>query len=80
MNNMSEVGKICYKLRNNQCDEAKVSEIYHNIDSHSGEDRTKIAMALKDVWINGDKWDKKKNDLSRKQEDKVKKIKSILNE
>ncbi len=76
-NNMSEVEKICHELRN-QYDESKATKIYRDLDSYNGEDKIKIAEALKEAYIKDGKWDKKVK--SAKQEEKVKKIKSILNE
>ena len=80
INNMPEVDKICYKLRNDY-DEKSASEICDALDSYTynEEDKIKIAKALKEAYIKHGKWDKK-DSLSDKQKEKVKKIKSILNE
>ena len=79
INNMSEVDRICYKLSNTS-DESEISKICYSLDSYNEEDKIKIAKALKEKYKNIRKWDDKKDNLSDKQKEKVKKIKSILNE
>lgn len=79
INNMPEVDRICYELSNTSDDESKISKMYSGLDSYNEEDKIKIAKALKEVYMKIGKWDKKAN-LSDKQKEKVKKIKSILNE
>ena len=78
INNMPKVDGICYELSNNY-DEKRASEIYGALDSYNEEDKIKIAKKLKEAYIKAKKWDKK-DKLSSKQEEKIKKIKLILNE
>ena len=79
INNMSEVDKICYILKNDY-NEKRAGDICRDLDSNNNEeDKIKIAEALKEAYMKIRKWDKKAN-LSDKQKEKVKKIKSILNE
>ncbi|MCB4205243.1 type III-B CRISPR module RAMP protein Cmr6 [Deferribacterales bacterium Es71-Z0220] len=77
MNSMSEIEKVIFNLKSSK-DENFSMEIYQNIDAYSGEDKKKIANALKEKWIELKKWDKK--DISKKQKEKVEKIKQILGE
>lgn len=58
--------------------ENQVVEIYNRIDSYSDENKTKLAHALKSYWEKHGKWEKKK--CTKKQWDKVQKIKGILGE
>ena len=76
--NMSEIDKICYKI-DSEYEENYAMDILKKIDNYNTEDKIKIAKALKEAWIKKCKWDKK-DKLSSKQEKKVEKIKSILNE
>jgi len=74
---LSEVDKICLKLIN-ECNEQYSMEIYHNkLDTFSPEDQRKIAYALKECWQKIGKWGK---NVSKKQKEKIKKIKEILGE
>jgi len=81
-NNMSEIEKIIYGLKNNY-EEKNSMDVYRNIfesngDAYNKEDQIKIAGALKDAWIKHEKWDHKK--ASKKQKEKINKIKNILGE
>ena len=76
INNMPEVDKICYKLRN-QYDESMAQKIYSGLDSYNEEDKIKIVNELKEAYIKDEKW--KNNGPSKKQKEKIKKIESILN-
>lgn len=73
---LSEVEKICKELVAKK-DEHYSMEIYWRLDSFPEEDRRKIAQALKQCWQAIGKWGKK---VSRKQKEKIKKIKGILGE
>ncbi|RLB06755.1 MAG: type III-A CRISPR-associated RAMP protein Csm5 [Deltaproteobacteria bacterium] len=55
--------------------EQQVVEIYRKIDEFSEANKKKLAEALKDYWIQHNKW---KGKLSHKQKQKVAKIKEIL--
>ena len=56
--------------------ENQVVEIYNRIGDFSGENKTKLAHALKSYWKKHGKWGKKK--CTQKQWDKVQKVKEIL--
>jgi len=55
--------------------EQQVVEIYRKIDEFSEANRKRLAEALKDYWIQHNKW---KGKLSHKQKQKVARIKEIL--
>ena len=55
--------------------EQKVVEIFNKIDSFAETNKKKLAEALKNYWINHNKW---KGKLSEKQKKKVARIKEIL--
>lgn len=79
LKNMSEVDKICYQLKNDY-EESYATNIYNKINDiqYSEEDKKKIAGELKKAWEKGGKWDEK--NASKKQKEKIKKIKLILHE
>jgi CRISPR-associated protein Csm5 len=58
--------------------EDRVVEIYKEIDTFSEENKKQLALALKKYWETNGKWEKKS--CSKKQWEKVKKVKSILGE
>ena len=63
--------------------ESRVVEIYNRIDDFSGENKTKLALALKAYWEVHGKWEKTKGKKTKgilKQMDRVQKIKGILGE
>ncbi len=60
--------------------ESRVVEIYNRIDDFSGENKTKLALALKAYWEVHGKWEKQKGKKTKgvlKQIDRVEKIKKI---
>lgn len=73
---MSPYEKSLFELGEESITEKRVIEIYNGMDSFSDDEKVEIAKALKGYWTNKNKWDKK--DCSKKQIEKVKKIKSIL--
>jgi CRISPR-associated protein Cmr6 len=80
LKNMSEVDKICYQLKNDY-EESYATNIYNKINDirYSEEDKKKIAAALKEAWRKVEKkWDEK--NASKKQKEKINKIKLILHE
>ncbi len=76
LTSMSKIEKICFKLEN-KADENYANEIYKKINGFKKEEKVKVANALKNFWIKIGKWDGK---LSKKQKEKKKKIKQIINE
>jgi hypothetical protein len=74
---ISEIEKICMRLKNNK-DEQYSMEVYAKLDSFSKEEQKQIALALKELWMSiPKKWGKK---VSKKQKEKIGKIKKILGE
>ncbi len=73
---LSEVERICKRLIDKK-EEHYSMEIYWKLDSFSLEDKKQIARALKECWQAIGKWGKK---VSRKQKEKIRKIKDILGE
>lgn len=63
-------------INNPKITENQVVEIYSGIDNFSGENKTKLAQALKLYWEKHGKWKKKM--CSKKQWAKVQKVKGIL--
>lgn len=55
--------------------EGKASELYNMLDSLQNNERSEAAQVLKDYWFSINKWEGK---LSKKQKDKVDKVKKIL--
>lgn len=65
-------------VRDPSVTENRVVEIYGRIDAFSGDNKKALARALKEYWIAHGKW--KKKQCSKKQWEKVQKIKEILGE
>ena len=65
-------------LNNPEIIENKVVEIYNRLDKFSEEKKPELAAALKKYWQNHNKWKKKK--CSKKQWEKVQKVKDTLGE
>lgn len=81
-NSMSEIERDIYylsKLNSTPQDEQKAVEVYNKLDKiEIIEDKKKIAKALMEFYKSIGKWDK--NNLSQKQIEKIRKIKSLLEE
>ncbi len=76
---MSEGEKIAYAIKNEKSAtgnlESYITEIYNKIDIFEAEDKIVIAEEIKNYYIKNNKWDGK---LSKKQIEKVNKIKQII--
>ena len=73
---MSPELRVIEELSDRKVLENRVIEIYNRLDDFSEENKKNLAMALKSYWEAHRKWEKK--DCSKKQWQKVKKIKEIL--
>jgi CRISPR-associated protein Csm5 len=75
---MSEAERHAYSLQQKGATENEIISIYSMIDSFDPKDQKIIAVALKSCWESAQKWTKKQ--CSKKQWEKVLKIKTILGE
>jgi hypothetical protein len=75
---MSPEERAIAEIKEPSVDENRVVEIYGKLDDFSEENQEKLALALKDYWIGQGKWTKKQ--CTKKQWDKVQKVKAILGE
>ncbi len=74
---MTPEQRFAAELENPDCIENRAVTIFNKLDEFEHEKQKIIAMALKNYWKRKNKWEKKK--CSKKQLQKVKKIKEILN-
>ena len=74
--NMTEEQRAADQINRNEFNENQVVEIFNKLDEY--EDKTTVAQALKAYWQQVGKW--KKKNCSKKQFEKVQKIKEILGE
>lgn len=73
---LSEIDRKIYTLKESK-DESIITQYYQELDNYSGEDKVKLAKALKEIWQNNNKWE---GNISKKQKVKVARIKEILGE
>ena len=76
LQDMSPEERDITRLGDPDISENQVIEIYNRIDGFSEENKKALALVLKAYWESQGKW--KKKDCSKKQREKVQKIKSIL--
>ncbi|OQY00891.1 MAG: type III-B CRISPR module RAMP protein Cmr6 [Desulfobacteraceae bacterium 4572_130] len=74
--NMSEVDREIFTIKKDGSNENDVSRFYNKIDNFKGKDQKKAALFIKECFENKNKWKKPK----KKQSERVKKIKRILEE
>ncbi|MCK9263767.1 MAG: type III-A CRISPR-associated RAMP protein Csm5 [Desulfobulbaceae bacterium] len=75
---MSEAEKLAHVVTKEDTTENEIVEIYNKLVSFEPEDQKIIAAALKKCWLSAGKWSKKQ--CSKKQWEKVQKVKTILGE
>lgn len=76
LESMSPAERAIAKLNESSTTEQEAVEIYSAIDDFSDDDQRAVARALKEYWQALDKWSGSK--LSKKQKQKVRKIRNIL--
>jgi CRISPR-associated protein Cmr6 len=78
LKDMSEAERECYLLKtiNDNKKWDKSLRLYNKIDNFEDNEKIMIAKTLKEIWQRLEKWQGKK--LSKKQKEKVKRIKSII--
>ncbi|MBW1800288.1 MAG: type III-A CRISPR-associated RAMP protein Csm5 [Deltaproteobacteria bacterium] len=75
---MTPEERVITELSDPKVSENRVIEIYNGLDDFSEENKKDLALALKSYWEAHGKW--KKKDCSKKQWNKVRKVKGILGE
>ncbi len=73
---MSEAERIAFAIQKQGTTENEIIEVFNKLDGFEPGDRKIIAAALKRCWESAGKWGKKQ--CSKKQWEKVQKVKSIL--
>lgn len=75
---MSPVDRQLYLLQRGELLEQQVVELFNGLDHMEDADRRKVAHAIKGLWVSTGKWSKK--ECSKKQSEKVRKVKQYLGE